>query len=93
MNGCLRIALIFACTVGLGCNQGSNDGDGDDARGAKDAVETNVLRHSCEDAGPCDAGTVPPGPPEEVVSCEDDDDCPDAMRCDAHKECAPRTSR
>jgi hypothetical protein len=93
MNGRLMFALTFACIVGVACSQGSDDGDDPKGRSAKDAVETNVLRHSCEDAGPCDAGTVPAGEPDEVVPCDDDSDCPDGMRCDAHDECAPRISR
>jgi hypothetical protein len=91
MHGRLIIALTFACIVGAACNGGSGDDDGKDRRGAKDAVETNVLRHGCEDAGPCDAGTLPGESGEEPVPCEDDDDCPDG-RCDAHNVCAPRIS-
>ena len=87
MKGRLIIALTFGLIVGVGCKADSSDSN---ASGGKDAVETNVLRHDCEDAGPCDAGEPLSGEPGEATPCDDDDDCPDGQRCTRKMECAPQ---
>jgi hypothetical protein len=94
MQGRLIIALTFACTVAAGCKDDSGDPDNSMAsRHPMDAVETNVFRHGCEDAGPCDAGIEASDSGDqgdETVRCKSDDQCPASQRCGVHQECVPR---
>jgi hypothetical protein len=94
MNARSNMLLVLAAICALACNSTPDDAD-DPGNGdrAKSAVETNVVRDSCEDAGTCDGGEPVEAPQGDETACEDDDDCPDDLRCNASKICSPRVAR
>lgn len=88
-----RNSLLFALFLAVAasaCNGGGGS-DSDTPGDSESAIETNVSRGDCADAGDCDAGAN--GSSDEEIMCGKDADCPDTHECGAKGICKPRVAQ